>query len=134
IWDAGGALVTHQEFGGRASIMDGALVDHHSTYVAGIIGSAGIVPAARGMATSVTMQTYNWYNDDAEMLAAAAAISGDPGKVYVSNHSYGDSAGWEQGAFSGNVGRHFFGEWDASPPVESDLFGQYSEKAAVWDD
>ena len=42
IWDGGGARTTHQEFGGRTTILDGGALADHSTHVAGTIGAAGV--------------------------------------------------------------------------------------------
>lgn len=33
IWDGGAVLSTHQEFGGRVNVMDGAASHYHSTHV-----------------------------------------------------------------------------------------------------
>lgn len=46
VWDGGSARATHQEFGGRVTVMDGAASHYHSTHVAGTIGAAGVVAAA----------------------------------------------------------------------------------------
>lgn len=39
--DAGGGRETHQEFGGRLTIMDTASLSSHATHVCGAIGSSG---------------------------------------------------------------------------------------------
>ncbi|MCH7528489.1 MAG: hypothetical protein IH972_02940, partial [Candidatus Marinimicrobia bacterium] len=47
VWDGGGALASHQEFGGRVTRMDATLpVIDHATHVAGTIAAAGIDSAA----------------------------------------------------------------------------------------
>ena len=43
--------------------MDGGSLVDHSTHVAGTIGAAGVVSAAKGMVTSVTINSYEWTND-----------------------------------------------------------------------
>lgn len=35
VWDGGSVLSTHQEFGGRVNVMDGAASNYHSTHVGG---------------------------------------------------------------------------------------------------
>jgi len=94
IWDGGGVRSTHQEFGGRSTIMDGGSLLDHSTHVAGTIGAAGVVSSAKGMATSVTINSYEWTNDKTEMTSRAASFPGEAGKIYLSNHSYGYIVGW----------------------------------------
>ena len=63
VWDAGAVLPTHQEFGGRVSVIDGAASDWHATHVGGTIGAAGVNAAAEGMATGVAIRSYDWNSD-----------------------------------------------------------------------
>lgn len=88
VWDSGSIRATHQEFGGRVSVQDGAAVQAHSTHVGGTIAAAGVVSSAKGMAPAVSVDSYNWTDDTAEFTAAAASGPGQPEAVYVSNHSY----------------------------------------------
>jgi len=88
IWDAGHALSTHQEFGGRIITKDSASVDGHSTHVAGTMGAAGIVAAAKGLSFQATIESYDWNNVISEMTTAAG------NNTNASNHSYGYSLGW----------------------------------------
>ena len=52
-WDAGSARSTHQEFGGRVTVKDGAAAADHSTHVGGTMAAAGVVAAAKGMAPAL---------------------------------------------------------------------------------
>jgi hypothetical protein len=127
VWDAGDVRDTHQEFGTRVTIKDYAGTDYHSTHVAGTIGAAGIDPAAIGMAPNVYIDSYDWTLDESEMAAAAASSPEEPGKIYVSNHSYGNAVGWQDEDYSGNgSGPHWLGNW---PAREDEAFGQYSNGA-----
>lgn len=88
IWDAGSVLSTHQEFGGRVTVKDGATSNYHATHIGGTIAATGIVAAAKGMAPSVSVDSYDWTSDISELTSAGAAGSGQTNKVYLSNHSY----------------------------------------------
>lgn len=94
VWDGGAVRATHQEFGGRATVMDGASLLLHATHVCGTIGAAGITPSAIGMATAVGIDSYDWTDDSSEMAARGASYGGEAGKIYISNHSYGYLSGW----------------------------------------
>lgn len=98
VWDGGPAQDTHPEFGdasgssSRVTIIDGATVDgdsgfsSHGTHVSGTIAAKGVNSNALGMAPNVNIKSYNWSNDESEMVTAANA-SVNP--ILISNHSYG---------------------------------------------
>ncbi len=94
VWDAGSVLRTHQEFTlNRVTNVNNVATDDHATHVAGTIGAAGVSATARGMATNVFIDSYDWNSDYAEMTSAGAATSNDVNnKVPLSNHSYGYNA------------------------------------------
>src|SRR5690606_7451109 len=85
VWDGGPAQATHTEFsnttetGSRVTVIDNAVVDgdttfsSHGTHVSGTIGARGVNPSALGMAPNVNMLSYNWSNDESEMITAANA-------------------------------------------------------------
>ena len=93
-WDGGSARSTHQEFGGRVTVKDGAASIDHATHVAGTMIASGVVSNAKGMAPSARIDSYDWNSDKTEMTAAAATLATDTNKVLISNHSYGYVAGW----------------------------------------
>ncbi len=126
VWDAGSVLSTHQEFGSRVVVKDGAVSNYHSTHVGGTIGASGVVAAAKGMAPNVNIDSYDWNDDAAEMAAAAMSVAGEAGKIQVSNHSYGITSGWNED----NGEWTWYGTWGNR---ESDNFGQYDEDASLWD-
>jgi len=95
VWDEGAARPTHQEFGGRVTVRDGAANNDHATHVAGTIIASGVTAAAKGMATAARIDSYNWTNDISEMFSAGAADATQTNKVLISNHSYGYLSGWE---------------------------------------
>ena len=97
VWDGGPADNTHPEFSGtsgtRVTIIDNTTVDgdtgfsSHGTHVTGTISSNGSSNSnALGMAPKVNVKSYNWTNDESEMVTAANDAN-DP--ILVSNHSYG---------------------------------------------
>jgi len=96
VWDATGALTNHQELVGRATVKDFSFMDlhWHSTHVAGTIGASGVKANAMGMAPAVHIDSYDWNDDAAEMVSRGASYGGEPGAIYLSNHSYGMISGW----------------------------------------
>ena len=116
-WDGGKVRNTHQEFGGRITLGDGAAtLSDHSTHVAGtIIAAGGFDANAKGMAYQANLTTYEWTNDEAEMAAAAAA------GMEISNHSYGYIRGWYYNGSSWI----WYGDQGISN-VEDYLFGFYN--------
>ncbi len=126
LWDGGAPRTTHQEFGGRVTILDGAAYHDHSTHVGGTIGGAGVFANALGMAPSILIDSYEWTYDLSEMTSRAMSYPNEPGKIQVSNHSYGYICGWEHG-FSPP---RWYGTW---PSRESDYFGIYDPEVADWD-
>lgn len=127
VWDGGAVRPTHQEFGGRVTVRDGAALLDHSTHVGGTIAAAGVVAAAKGMATAANIDSYEWTNDKSEMTARAATYPGEPGKIYVSNQSYGFIEGWN---YTGKVSPvwDWWGNGTTSTGVEQD-FGKYDTNA-----
>ncbi|WP_282031556.1 S8 family serine peptidase [Winogradskyella eximia] len=98
VWDGGPADNTHPEFanssnsGSRVTIIDNSVVDgdtgysSHGTHVSGTISAKGVNPNALGMAPNVNIKSYNWTNDESEMVFAANAVTNP---ILISNHSYG---------------------------------------------
>lgn len=95
VWDGGDVRLTHQEFtngGVRVFDMDGVSPDGqqwHSTHVTGTLAAKGVVAASRGMAYEARVNAYDARFDASEMRGAAATNA-----LHVSNHSYGQYAGW----------------------------------------
>jgi len=127
IWDSGAVRSTHQEFGTRTNIKDGAANSNHSTHVGGTIGAAGIQASAEGMAPMVMVDSYEWTGDIAEMTSRAMSYPGEPDTLTISSHSYGYVCGWEHGTSPSR----WYGLW-GNP--ESDLFGLYDSEARQWDE
>ena len=95
IWDEARVRSTHQELTGRVTIMDPSTNktdSDHATHVGGTIGATGIVANAKGMASMVSINSYDWSSDYTEMTSAGAALATDSSKIPLSNHSYGYSA------------------------------------------
>ena len=118
IWDVGKALDTHQELVGRISSGDDATTQYHSTMVAGVIASAGVVERAKGFVPQALLECYNWTDDDLEMADSAMETPGQAGRIQVSNHSYGIVNGWIQKSgtwyWSGIIGQDecaYFGNY-----------------------
>ncbi len=127
VWDGGSIRVTHQEFGGRVTIKDGAANHYHATHVGGTIGATGIVASARGMAPNVRIDSYDWNSDLSEMTSRGAAASGEAGKIYVSNHSYGYLSGWVYTGVSSPL-YEWYGSGITAAGYEDD-FGRYNTYA-----
>lgn len=127
VWDGGAVRATHQEFGGRVTVKDGAAPLDHATHVGGTIAASGVVAAAKGMATAVSVDSYEWTSDKSEMTARGATYPGEPGKIYLSNHSYGFIAGW---SYTGKASPiwDWWGNGTTATGVEQD-FGKYDTNA-----
>lgn len=135
VWDVNGIRVTHQEFGSRVRILDGAWpARDHSTHVAGTIGAAGVDPRAIGMAPGVKIDYYDFTADMEEMAERGASVAGEQNKIYVSNHSYGLGSGWEYTDIGGEWGWYWWSEvWNGADSTAS-LFGQYELDAEQVDE
>jgi len=103
VWDGGPTRISHQEFGNRMTVGDGVTTlngnSFHATHVTGTIGASGIDPAAKGMAPSINVKTFNWTNDIVEVVQEVQ------NGLLLSNHSYGTSVNsittpWYIGAYS----------------------------------
>jgi len=127
MWDGGAPRTTHQEFGGRVSVKDGAASMAHSTHVAGTMIAAGVVAAAHGMAGAGAIDAYEWTNDKSEMTSRAATYAGEPGTIYLSNHSYGYSSGW---VYVGEADHtwEWYGDGTTSAAID-EAFGRYGTYA-----
>ncbi len=124
LWDGGGVLVGHQEFGGRVAQMDSPSgTNFHATHVAGTLVAAGVNASARGMSPGAWLQAWEWTNDEAEMAGAAAA------GLLVSNHSYGFVAGW----YRDTAGDYYWYGDVTVDPDEDPGFGFYGDDAQAWD-
>ncbi len=126
VWDAGSVRQSHDEFEGRARLMNPAAeIDFHATHVAGTIGAGGIKSAAHGMAHESTIDSYDWNNDNEEIRSAASQ------GLLLSNHSYGFVQGWDY-----NTTRDRWEWWgDEGISVKEDYnFGFYGAEAREWDD
>lgn len=130
IWEAfesaGNAAVrtTHQEFGGRATLVDAGGFSDHATHVAGTMIAAGIQTNAEGFCTGADLLCYDASNDLAEMDAAAQAIP----PVRISNHSYGTRTGWSRNPTT------FEWEWNGGGANEDWRFGAYTDETQAWDE
>ena len=92
IWDKGRVRTTHQELLGRVTVMDpetNQTDEDHSTHVAGTVGGSGVDANAKGMASKVRIDSYDWYFDDSEMSLAGGSSATESSKIPLSNHSYG---------------------------------------------
>jgi len=122
IWDGGAVYAAHQEFAGKTITINTteAILDH-STHVAGTMIAKGVYPPAKGMAFNAsTLQSYDFDNDITTITAAA------PGLI-LSNHSYGDEAGWDIDD-NGNW------DWYGIPGDTVDYtFGIYNQRTADFD-
>jgi hypothetical protein len=124
IWDGGSVYKAHQEFAGKTiTLHDTSSIIDHATHVSGTMIAKGVYAPAKGMAFNAsTLQSYDFDNDVAEMSAAA------PG-LLLSNHSYGDEAGWN----FNDVENHW--EWYGLPGDTVDYsFGFYGERTQSWDE
>lgn len=122
IWDGGLVRTTHDELVGRIIPSDASpSLNFHATHVAGTILSKGITSNAKGMAINAQARTFDFNNDNGEMLQYAQ--SGQGGTI-LSNHSYGSISGWDDGVWYGDENISELEDWK---------FGFYTGGAASWD-
>lgn len=133
LWEAGDVpRITHNQFGGRVIVVDGATsTDTHAAHVAGTLIASGTGNAAlKGMAPSATVRAHDTSSEISEMIALAASAAAEPGKIYISNHSYGYAVGWN------DSGTAWYGSFtdDGNPTNDSAFrFGRYGSIASSWD-
>lgn len=122
IWDGGAVYAAHQEFSGKTiSIKTNQSVLDHSTHVAGTMIAKGVYPPAKGMAfNEATLTSYDFDNDISSITAAAP-------NLLLSNHSYGDEAGWD-------VDNNGNWVWYGIPGDTVDYtFGIYNDRTQAYD-
>ncbi len=123
IWDGGEVYKAHQEFAGKTITLED-LVSYidHATHVAGTMMAKGVYAPAKGMAfNAATLHSYYFDNDISKMSSAASGL-------LLSNHSYGDEAGWN---FNDIQNRW---EWFGLPGDTVDYsFGFYGSRTQQWD-
>ena len=123
IWDGGEVYKAHQEFAGKTITLED-LVSYidHATHVAGTMMAKGVYAPAKGMAfNATTLHSYYFDNDVSKMSKAALGL-------LLSNHSYGDEAGWN---FDDIQNRW---EWFGLPGDTVDYsFGFYGTRTQQWD-
>ncbi|TAH00887.1 MAG: T9SS C-terminal target domain-containing protein [Sphingobacteriales bacterium] len=126
IWDGGQLLGNHQELNGRIVNVDAATTpSSHATHVAGTMVANGTNVNARGMAWGIkSLLAYDFDNDLSEMITAAP-------NLLVSNHSYGNTAGW----YLNNTVSPARWEWEGIIGQPEDYkFGYYSSDTRKWDE
>ena len=65
VWDGGGVLWTHQEFGGRVTQQDSpSSIHYHATHVSGTMIAGGVDNDAKGMSPAAELSAYYWDFDD----------------------------------------------------------------------
>lgn len=85
VWDGGKVRTQHNHFGGRVESVDdpaGTTYASHATHVTGTVLADGAA-TIRGMAYQATGRTFDWTDDESEVLTEV--IDG----MLISNHSYG---------------------------------------------
>jgi PKD repeat protein len=123
MWDGGATRITHREFAGRATQVDGATsLSAHATHVAGTMVAEGISTNARGMAYQANIRVYDWNNDNSEMASAGT------GGMLISNHSYGTITGWHEDGGT----TYWYGDESINDTVDW-KYGFYDSKAQQWD-
>lgn len=116
VWDGKDQVRTsHNLLNGRVVVVDDqttpTVFGNHGTHVTGTIVGSNATTATRGMAFEATARTFNWSNDQSEVLEEIL------GGMLLSNHSYGIP-------FINSLGEQLPG-W---------FVGSYTETAREWDE
>lgn len=100
IWDGGRALTTHQEFGDRLKNVDTDIItfSDHSTHVMGTLLAEGIRGNAKGFLPEANAKAFDFNNDAQEIIDEILN-----NELLLSNHSYGQGAGWNNGVWIGDT-------------------------------
>lgn len=115
---------THQEFAARVTVEDGVAPVDHAAHVGGTVAAKGTISSAKGMAAGAYIDSYEWNSDKSEMTSRGTSYPGEPGAIYLSNHSYGYIAGWSRTGTS-TPRWDWWGSETGSTAVEDD-FGKYN--------
>lgn len=102
VWDGGKTRASHQEFGNRVTVVDAVAGpsgnNFHATHVTGTIVASGLDSNAKGMAPMAQARTFDWTDDQSEVLSEVQL------GMLISNHSYGvpstSAPNWYIGAYS----------------------------------
>ena len=130
IWDGGRVLDTHFELVGRINRMDSSNYtgngSDHATHVTGTMMAKGINPLVKGMCNGLQgILTYDFSLDN-NTENDIPEIAGVAGSLLVSNHSYGNLAGWYYGMNGW--------EWLGNHGDKVDYnFGYYSDETSKLD-
>jgi subtilisin family serine protease len=133
VWDGGPIQQSHPEFQdqngvSRINIVESFTVDgnsdddNHGTHVGGTIAALGLDDEAKGMASAVTIESYNYLDDVTEILPA---ISNSANPIILSNHSYGVQA------TSVGSSTWFFGAYTADARLFDEILYNYPEYTLV---
>ena len=126
VFDGGRIQIEHKEFQGRVKMIDNVQGNNfHATHVTGIIGAAGINPAARGIAYESTIEGYTFENFDSKLIDALAE------GLDISNHSYGPANGWQRNTDWAYNWR-WYGDTAVSETIDYN-FGYYNDWAQFHD-
>jgi hypothetical protein len=134
-WDQGRVKSTHEKLLGRIGYYDTGrvLVGWHATLVASAMGasdagtSAG-AKATRGIAPNLTIDGFDYVNDEVEIIKEASGTGRGRGPYLVSNHSYGYFTGWGQAG-----GAYYWAGDTTQSTLEDHQFGWYGQGASLLD-
>jgi subtilisin family serine protease len=122
IWDGGAVRTSHKELLGRVVVLDSpSTISSHSTLVAGNMMATGIIPDVRGMSYQTQLKSWNFSNDNAEIIAAAP-------NLLLSNHSYASTTAWQ--FINGNW--YWYGD-SALNQMRDWKYGYYDNRSRIWD-
>ena len=112
VWDGGKVRTQHNHFGTRVVCVDDTGTDYnfHATHVTGTVLANGATNI-RGMAYEANGRTFNWTDDETEVLDEVL------GGMLISNHSYGVPVTSPSGT-----------------TLPSWYIGTYDSEAKIWDE
>jgi alpha-tubulin suppressor-like RCC1 family protein len=119
-WDGGEVQNDHPDLAGRVTIIDTSSVSDHATHVAGtMIGDGSGNSAAKGMAPSATLYSYDFDGDIPAEISSAVSTY----EILLTNNSHGYGLGWQYDA------DYSMWAWYGS----QSRFGDYDSNTQVWD-
>ncbi len=129
-WDENQPRLTHQEYSGRVTFEDSepGTNNAHATQMVGTMVASGVESAARGMADSATVKSWNWNSDISEMATEAA------GGLLTSAHPYSETAGWTtNSSLCGSDPEWMWFTVESANSSKAYQFGYYDSQAEQWD-
>ncbi|MFQ5413495.1 MAG: S8 family serine peptidase, partial [Phycisphaerae bacterium] len=123
VYDAGFALASHADFGGRLTVRDTSGLSNHATHVSGTVGGSGAASGGtwRGMAPGVTIESYGF-----EWNGAGIFLYSNPGDIEA---DYNEAIN----VFGADISNNSIGTNTCSNGFDCNITGDYGVTSGLID-